>query len=1112
MKILALRLANLASIPGPLTLDFTAPPLRDAGLFAITGPTGAGKSTLLDALCLALYGSTPRLRQAPSRDSQIDDSDGSSLGTSDPRTLLRRGTASGFAEVDFIGRDGRRYRARWAVRRARDKASGRLQAVEQSLTDLDSERLLTAQKREFAELLPERLGLNFEQFTRAVLLAQSEFAAFLTASDNARSELLEKLTDTAEYSAISKAAYARSRAARDALAVIEARLADQAPADAEVRQAMEAAERSAEQALAARRQDSSALDRQQRWLDEDRRLSQRLGEGREQQSQAIQQTEALADQRRDDQWQTLIAPERHHLTRHASLKESICRDRQQLADGRQELERSAETLERVKKADSDAKAALAQASRQREQAEPALRRARELTQSLAELERRLAELKKQADRRRGEADRLNKQRADAEAQRDSDLKAQRDWQATLSAHLGEHENLTKARHAWQRARDAAAERHLALSELAAAWREAHRANQHHQALKTQQRQDEARLEEIKTKGEAAQRRLDDLARDHQSLSQRIERLRAVRSESVARLRQQLDDDTPCPVCGGTEHPWRHQPPATPEAAQLAATQREEQRQLDDAERQLDEAREAHHALRGEYRTLSLGLTQCLKALSESETRLKATQRALIDHPLHAELGAIVIGERDGWIAAERKVSAANRDEAAKHLHALNEAEQALAPLDKRLRQHELTLSQLDTRRELVETERQRLDEQLTPLEQEREQQAKTLADALGEHPGVDAWQQQLDARLGAARQAREQAQQQLHAAASAQQRLEQQQQHRQQRLDEASAERDALSARLDAWRQRHRALDDATLARLLAEPDSDIQARARRLRKADSALERAATAVDERRRALIEHRRDQGLTAKNAHSDHRDDESSDSHPLLGTAVIAAIEQRRLELEQRRRALEPRLAEAQGSRDTAVNARLDDDRRRQQQRDGEAERELARRQLNRWGSISELIGASDGKTFRRIAQGYNLERLLEQANRHLAGLTRRYRLERGGSELGLLVIDRDMGDERRSVHSLSGGETFLVSLALALGLASLTSGELAIESLFIDEGFGSLDPQSLALAMEALDGLQAQGRRVGVISHVQEMHERIAVQVRIEPLGNGTSQARISGDG
>src|SRR5690625_5162956 len=129
MRILALRLANLASLPGPLELDFTAAPLADAGLFAITGPTGAGKSTLLDALCLALYGNTPRLRQAPVRDAALPDVAGETVGTADPRTLLRRGSANGYAEGDFPGRDGRRYRSRWAVHRAREQAEGRWPAA-----------------------------------------------------------------------------------------------------------------------------------------------------------------------------------------------------------------------------------------------------------------------------------------------------------------------------------------------------------------------------------------------------------------------------------------------------------------------------------------------------------------------------------------------------------------------------------------------------------------------------------------------------------------------------------------------------------------------------------------------------------------------------------------------------------------------------------------------------------------------------------------------------------------------------------------------------------------------------------------------------------------------
>jgi exonuclease SbcC len=163
---------------------------------------------------------------------------------------------------------------------------------------------------------------------------------------------------------------------------------------------------------------------------------------------------------------------------------------------------------------------------------------------------------------------------------------------------------------------------------------------------------------------------------------------------------------------------------------------------------------------------------------------------------------------------------------------------------------------------------------------------------------------------------------------------------------------------------------------------------------------------------------------------------------------------------------------------------------------------------RWARLADPIGCATGAKFRKIAQGYQLDLLLAQANQQLQQLSRRYQLERAPESLGLLVIDRDMGDERRSVHSLSGGESFLVSLALALGLSGMAQGSVQIEALFIDEGFGTLDPESLQIVMDALDQLQAQGRKVIVITHVQEMQERIPVQIRVERVGLGHSQIRL----
>ena len=158
----------------------------------------------------------------------------------------------------------------------------------------------------------------------------------------------------------------------------------------------------------------------------------------------------------------------------------------------------------------------------------------------------------------------------------------------------------------------------------------------------------------------------------------------------------------------------------------------------------------------------------------------------------------------------------------------------------------------------------------------------------------------------------------------------------------------------------------------------------------------------------------------------------------------------------------------------------------------------------WAKLNELAGSADGGKFRRIAQGYTLDVLLEYANVQLRMLSRRYRLQRVPDTLALQVIDHDMCDEVRTVHSLSGGESFLVSLALALGLSSLSSNRMQVESLFIDEGFGSLDAETLRTAMDVLESLHTQGRKIGVISHVQEMTERIPVRVKVEKLGNGRS--------
>ncbi|WP_280547377.1 AAA family ATPase [Halomonas sp. 11-S5] len=1097
MRILALRLENLASLPGPLELDFTAAPLRDAGLFAITGPTGAGKSTLLDALCLALYGGTPRLRQAPARDSQIDDTPDSTLTTSDPRTLLRRGTAAGYAEVDFLGRDGRRYRARWAVRRARERVGGKLQKAEQSLRDLDDNRLLTTQKREFDRLLPERLGLTFDQFTRAVLLAQSEFAAFLQADDNERSDLLERLTGTAEYSAISIAAYHRASEARKAVEALEAKLADDRPAEHEARAELEHAAKATQQALTDLQSQAESLKAQSRWHDDDARLHEAYHQGLAQQQTAEAAWQALADLRADREWRRLIAPQRHALTRQAALPEEIAALEASHAETKRGLSDAERTQEQARQASETTERALTEAGEARREAEPALREARDEAQRLATHQKQLADLEATRTRQQTQADTLAREHRKAEANQQARQQQRDDWQATLTRLVGTHSHLDDARQAAQRNHDQAAQRHLALGELASRWQEFGRAEQTLAQLVRRLGDDETRRNKLLTEGQSARQALDQTQAHLDSVGALIDRSRAVRSESVVQLREALQEGEPCPVCGGLDHPWRQHPPATPEAAQIKAQETEETRQLGEAREARDAAQRQRDELLGEYHAVEAALRRHRQDREGAERQRDAARQALETHPLQQELAVIEASERDAWLQAQRKASETLRRKARQQLDELARAEAELAPLAQALQEGRVALARLEAEKAGVDKQLAELDEQLPPLRKQRDELARALAARLGEYASPDAWQQQLDAHQDQARQARDNTQARWHAAQQEQQRLAQRAEHEADRLERLRQELGTLTRELADWRAAHPALTDATLSRLLAQTEEDARDEERRIAATDQTHQRAAATLAERRDALLRHRRDQSLI-----------ESIHDEALISDAVAEELRRRREALEEARAELAPRLEEAQRARDSAAFALSDDNRKRERRQAGQAELEAAQAEFRRWGQISELIGSADGKAFRRIAQAYNLEQLLEHANAHLAGLSRRYRLVRGGSPLGLLVEDFDMGDERRSVHSLSGGETFLVSLALALGLASMASGELTIESLFIDEGFGSLDPQSLALAMEALDGLQALGRRVGVISHVQEMHERIPVQIQVEPLGNGTSRARL----
>ncbi|MEX5539224.1 AAA family ATPase [Pseudomonas poae] len=1212
MKILAIRLKNLASLAGPFEIDFTAEPLASAGLFAITGPTGAGKSTLLDALCLALFGAVPRLGdtgQAKMPDADTD------ISIGDPRTLIRRGTGGGYAEVDFVGVNGRRYRARWEANRARDKASGKLQNSRQSLLDLDSDQVLASQKTEYKTQLELALGLNFEQFTRAVLLAQSEFSAFLKANDNERSELLEKLTDSALYTQLGRRAFEKTKDARD----VHKQLQDQAtgivPLTAQARAELDQQLSDAQQQLKTQQAQLKQLELQHTWLKELREWQERQLSATQQLQQAHAEWTAQSPQRQDLNHLEQLAPQRHHFARQAELNTLLTPLAAQIQQHIEQQHALHTRQQQAQLQQTSAQSALAHALKNQADAAPLLRQAVEEQSTLAHLTRELA---KRTEEQHQQQSACHEGQARLKAMQDKHADVEQRLQR-LAAELERSAVLAPLSDAWNAYRDRLQQLMLignrlskgqaelpqleqcatATAQTFAEQREAldllfqeagaepHAVAEQVQLLasllqdnRKQQRafEDLTRLwdsqQQLDQQAAALTQKLVDAAQKREQLNQTglqakaelavaeqtltvtrqlLERQRLARSASVEELREQLQDDQPCPVCGSPEHPY-HRPEAL-----LHSLGRHDETEEATAQKAVDTLKEKLTELRGEVGGLIAQQKEFLQQQDHLSAQHTALKPSLEAHPLSASLFNQEAAKRSAWLAQQLNQLTQSIGQDEQRQAALLNLQHNAGRLQQQLQSAQEASQQarqlmLDQQRELA-NDRERLDEELhafaslLPAEtldglrrdpaatfmlldqhvsqrleqlghqrdelaeqqarqqaiekehthqQHREQQLdalsqqfnelatqqqaaqEKLATLLGDYASAEHWQQQLEQAVVQSRQSETDASQQLQAIHNELIQLAADLKAREERQSALHSEQAALDTRLSEWRALHAELDDTQLTRLLGFDDAQLSALRHQLQASEKAVEQARVLLQEREQRLAEH---QAL-----HNGNLEAEQLDSN-------LAALNQQLAEGEKYCAELRARQSEDQRRQD--ANSAL------------AAQITKAYEEWQRWARLNALIGSATGDVFRKLAQAYNLDLLVHHANVQLRQLVRRYRLKRGGSMLGLLVMDTEMGDELRSVHSLSGGETFLVSLALALGLASMASSTLKIESLFIDEGFGSLDPESLQLAMDALDGLQAQGRKVAVISHVQEMHERIPVQIQVKRQGNGLSTLEVT---
>ena len=979
MKILAIRGRNLASLEGDFEIDFTVEPLLSAGIFAISGPTGAGKSTLLDTMCLALFARTPRTDQAKENNVKLQDVSNEQLSQSDPRFLLRRGTSSGFAEVDFMALNGHRYRTRWSVARARDKENGRLQNPRLALYNLDKEEEEQGTRSDLQARIIDLIGLTFEQFTRSVLLAQNDFSTFLKAEQGEKASLLEKLTGTELYSAISRQIFERNARAKEAFDLIQTRiqgielLTDEEENDLRIRLAGTEKEL---QRVEKAKAEQQALQEAVRSIEQQITIRQR--QQKEAADKLVHATELLTVARHE--YEKGVEEQQQSEARFKSLQQEILQAR---------------------KLDIQLDAAIRDLSHSEQQLKNVTLRKGE------------AEKKYQAAILRQKLGMEEIARLTAWRERYKEKESIAEQLSALLLHLDAASAARSGVEAANRSIETLRQEVVALNKQLAGLQQTSANKQ--QALK--QAEEDYRSLEEKLKAvdaSALDKQIEKLRQEREQLL--IEQARLEASGNIKDLRGRLQDGQPCPVCGSTHHPFVNQAPVAPVSTLTL--------QLQD----LSNKKETYIAHTRHLARLQQQLLQLHKELADSEAACKDM--------IGKQQLSVSRQEREETIVKEQSVQLTQSLSAADLLFGNGEWQKAWLRNPETFRKtltdfarqwHENTekLHQLERQESAQKAECESLASFLPSLEKQAEESGQLHEKNRAAFSSLQAERKKLlNGR----------------SADSVEQEYIRRMEELKERLKKLSATQTEQSGIAD----QTRGIADQ-IAKDLTEASADLL----------------------RRKAALDK-----WTA-----DYLD--SSGGEPL--EVILSRYTQEKTELAFWLRTQTENKAKVSGLQE---------------------ELNVRRTESERWAKLNELAGSADGAKFRRIAQGYTLDILY--ANVQLRELTRRYRLERVPETLALQVIDRDMCDEVRTVHSLSGGESFLVSLALALGLSSLSSNRMRVESLFIDEGFGSLDAETLRVAMDALESLRTQGRKIGVISHVQEMTERIPVRICVNRAGNGRS--------
>ena len=1134
MKFLQLEILNLASLDkqGGEVINFEEGALGESTIFSIVGPTGSGKSTLLDAICLALYNRAPRYpRKKGDKNQNIeifgeaDANENNRLAPTDSRNILTRGKKEGYSKLTFLANNGSIYRAEWHVRFQRV----RYENAKTSLYKITRNREQLTEEIDDWNELPNIIGLDYDQFLRTVLIAQGSFANFLTAKENERYELLEKLIGCEEtYTNIAteikkakdQAVDAYNQMAASVEAVKQNLLNDEELAQLQEEiTLLEKAEKELDSQL-------KAISENLQWYEENDKQTKQI---------AIYQAdmEQAANAIKDIQAQIIRLQLHDEVQPAVNLLQEVERQIQSIHNQEEEILKSEAAIKSKEVGITESEHTLSylkevvnKAQEQLEKAMPVIAEARALKTKMEAAMPNLKEKKEALElaqkenltaQRDVEENARNIQKWEAETEKANlALKTTKEEIAKQKQVL--HEATQAAEQAWEKEKNKTAGQNIEelQTQKSAAEKKLQDVQQaikvvaHLDAATTEKQKNEERilfLGERNTEIDEALGKLFIEALEKETLTLRNAYTLMV-SEKWEIHRANLTEGKPCPLCGSTTHPYhtdnRQFEEATTELSQLLKAKEDLLKLQQKQEKDLSGERKQND---GEVQTLQKQQEKLSGEIATYEEEWKALIAQYPKIPKEeAELKSLLPIYEDKAKEATGKLSLFNKiqkeierltqlkdkavkDEVAYESKAstiLNNAQESTSICATKLAEHKaLTINLISQQKSKEEAYEKALQAWNSAKKEMEEWQEKLKQILNGEEP--DAAEQRLTAAKDEATKAADDQNENINKLKA---ELANSKGSHQTMLSQNKTMKENLQTKekeLNLWIEEYNKqlaeksiepshIDRNTIREMLHSAE-DWNA----IRREKNEKEKAVASTT----ALYQ-------SAEKAHQQHLAHQ-----PAQTRDALLAIQQEYQERSQRNELI-------------AANARMQNHQEAVKQLGDKAEAlKLVTQEKDDWTAITDAIGA-DGKTLRKIAQCYTLSFLITHANQEIRKFNSRYELQQVKHSLGIRVIDHDRADDIRDTTSLSGGETFIVSLGLALGLSALSSRNISFENLFIDEGFGTLDPDTLATVIDSLAMLQSsQGKKVGVISHTDTMSERITTQIRIIKNGNsGSSHIEI----